>query len=297
MSQQKISPTDVNPVPRPSRAGRNLPAAIAVGVVLISAVIVTLAWWHWGFILLVAAALSMGVVEVSRALSRIGMHAATAPVFVGTLAVVLGSYYAGQHPAQQVPSNTLILGLLALTSLACLVWRLREGPENYVRDAAASLFLVGYIPLLGSAVALMMAADDGPARIVTFILSVVASDTGGYIAGVLFGKHKMAPTVSPKKTWEGFAGGAVATTIAAVLYALLALHTPWWVGVIFGVVILGCATVGDLGESMIKRDLGIKDMSSWLPGHGGVLDRLDSILPSAGAALAMYFLFYPLVGA
>ena len=125
----------------------------------------------------------------------------------------------------------------------------------------------------------------------------VAADTGAYASGLAFGSHPMAPRISPKKTWEGFAGGAVATTIAAVLYALFALHTPWWVGVIFGVVILGCATVGDLGESMIKRDLGIKDMSSWLPGHGGVLDRLDSILPSAGAALAMYFLFYPLVGA
>ena len=293
MSQQKISPTDVNPVPRPSRAGRNLPAAIAVGVVLISAVVVTLAWWHWGFILLVAAALSMGVVEVSRALSRIGMHAATAPVFVGTLAVVLGSYYAGQHPAQQVPSNTLILGLLALTSLACLVWRLREGPENYVRDAAASLFLVGYIPLLGSAVALMMAADDGPARIVTFILCVVASDTGGYIAGVLFGKHKMAPTVSPKKTWEGFAGSVLFGVGIGIACSIWLLGVGWYVGLLLGVLLVAVGTAGDLVESMIKRDAGIKDMSSFLPGHGGIMDRLDSLLVAAPVAWALLFLLVP----
>lgn len=293
MSQQKISPTDVNPVPRPSRAGRNLPAAIAVGVVLIAAVIATLAWWHWGFILLVAAALSMGVVEVSRALSRIGMHAATAPVFVGTLAVVLGSYYAGQHPAQQVPSNTVILGLLALTSLACLVWRLREGPENYVRDAAASLFLVGYIPLLGSAVALMMAADDGPARIVTFILCVVASDTGGYIAGVLFGKHKMAPTVSPKKTWEGFAGSVLFGVGIGIACSIWLLGVGWYVGLLLGVLLVAVGTAGDLVESMIKRDAGIKDMSSFLPGHGGILDRLDSLLVAAPVAWALLFLLVP----
>ncbi|HIW31008.1 MAG TPA: phosphatidate cytidylyltransferase [Candidatus Luteococcus avicola] len=293
MSQQKISPTDVNPVPRPSRAGRNLPAAIAVGVVLISAVIATLAWWHWGFILLVAAALSMGVVEVSRALSRIGMHAATAPVFVGTLAVVLGSYYAGQHPAQQVPSNTLILGLLALTSLACLVWRLREGPENYVRDAAASLFLVGYLPLLGSAVALMMAADDGPARIVTFILCVVASDTGGYIAGVLFGKHKMAPTVSPKKTWEGFAGSVLFGVGIGIACSIWLLGVGWYVGLLLGVLLVAVGTAGDLVESMIKRDAGIKDMSSFLPGHGGIMDRLDSLLVAAPVAWALLFLLVP----
>lgn len=293
MSQQKISPTDVNPVSRPSRAGRNLPAAIAVGVVLISAVIATLAWWHWGFILLVAAALSMGVVEVSRALSRIGMHAATAPVFVGTLAVVLGSYYAGQHPAQQVPSNTLILGLLALTSLACLVWRLREGPENYVRDAAASLFLVGYIPLLGSAVALMMAADDGPARIVTFILCVVASDTGGYIAGVLFGKHKMAPTVSPKKTWEGFAGSVLFGVGIGIACSIWLLGVGWYVGLLLGVLLVAVGTAGDLVESMIKRDAGIKDMSSFLPGHGGIMDRLDSLLVAAPVAWALLFLLVP----
>lgn len=292
MSQQKISPTDVRPVPHP-RAGRNLPAAIAVGVALMASIVVTLAWWHWGFILLVGTALALGVVEVSRALARMRMHAETAPVVAGTLLVVLGSYYAGQHPGDNLPSNTLIIGLLALTTLVCLVWRLRRGPEDYVRDASASLFLVGYIPLLGSAVALMMAADNGPARIVTYILCVVASDTGGYIAGVLFGKHKMAPTVSPKKTWEGFAGSVIAGIALGVACSHWLLGVGWYVGVLLGVALVAFGTAGDLVESMIKRDAGIKDMSSFLPGHGGIMDRLDSLLVAAPVAWAIMFLLVP----
>ena len=127
-----------------------------------------------------------------------------------------------------------------------------------------------------------------------FIIIAVVSDTGAYAAGLAFGRHPMAPRISPKKTWEGFAGAALAALVAGVLLALFMLGLPWWTGLVIGAVILGTATAGDLGESMIKRDLGIKDMSSWLPGHGGVLDRLDSILPSVVGALALFYLFSPL---
>jgi len=130
--------------------------------------------------------------------------------------------------------------------------------------------------------------------VLAFIIIAVASDTGAYAAGLSFGKHPMAPKISPKKTWEGFAGATLAALIAGVLLALFMLGLPWWTGLVIGIVILGTATAGDLGESMIKRDLGIKDMSSWLPGHGGVLDRLDSILPSVVGALALFYLFSPL---
>jgi phosphatidate cytidylyltransferase len=101
----------------------------------------------------------------------------------------------------------------------------------------------------------------------------------------------MAPTISPKKTWEGLAGAAAACLVAGVLLAVFMLGAPWWFGLVFGAVMLVTATFGDLAESLIKRDLGIKDMSSWLPGHGGFLDRLDSILPSAAAAYALYLIF------
>jgi phosphatidate cytidylyltransferase len=99
----------------------------------------------------------------------------------------------------------------------------------------------------------------------------------------------MAPRISPKKTWEGLAGAAVATIVIGTVLAPLLLDRPIWFGPLFGVVILLTGTLGDLGESMIKRDIGVKDMSSWVPGHGGILDRLDSVLPSAAVALLLYF--------
>ena len=151
-----------------------------------------------------------------------------------------------------------------------------------------------YVPFLTSLCLILLRQDGGEWWVLAFVIIAVASDTGAYATGLSFGKHPMAPRISPKKTWEGFAGAAAAASIAGVLLALFMLGLPWWTGLILGVVILGTATAGDLGESMIKRDLGIKDMSSWLPGHGGVLDRLDSILPSATAALALYYLLQPL---
>ncbi|MEL4357214.1 MULTISPECIES: phosphatidate cytidylyltransferase [unclassified Luteococcus] len=293
MSQEKIAPSDLTPPPNPSRAGRNLPAAIAVGVGLFGSVVATLAWWNWGFILLVAVALSLGAVEVHNALARVGARSEIVPIVAGTAATVIGSYYAGQHPAQHMPSNTLIIGLLAVTTLVCLVLRLRLGAEGYVRDASASLFTIAYIPLLGSTVALMLADDNGRQRIVTFLLCVIASDTGGYIAGVLFGKHPMAPRVSPKKTWEGFVGSVTAGMALGAVCSVWLLHAPWWVGAVLGLLLVGFGTAGDLVESMIKRDVGIKDMSSFLPGHGGVMDRLDSLLVAAPVAWFAMFVMVP----
>lgn len=123
-----------------------------------------------------------------------------------------------------------------------------------------------------------MAPDDGSARIATLLVCVVLSDTGAYATGVLFGKHKMAPKISPSKTWEGFAGALVWTMIGATVCAHFVLHIAWWVGIPLGILVAIAATVGDLTESLIKRDVGVKDMSNWLPGHGGIMDRLDSML-------------------
>ncbi|WP_420175649.1 phosphatidate cytidylyltransferase [Luteococcus sp. OSA5] len=293
MSQEKIAPSDLTPPPKPSRAGRNLPAAIAVGVGLFGCVVVTLAWWNWGFILLVAAALSLGAIELHHAFERVGARSEIVPIVIGTILTVLGSYEAAQRPSPHLPSNTWIIGLLAFTALSCLVLRLRHGAEGYVRDTAASLLTVGYIPLLGSTVALMLAEDDGARRIITFLLCVIASDTGGYIAGVLLGKHPMAPRVSPKKTWEGFAGSLAAGVAMGSAGAVWLLHAPWYVGALLGLLLVAFGTAGDLVESMIKRDVGIKDMSSFLPGHGGVMDRLDSLLVAAPVAWFAMFVMVP----
>ena len=293
MSQEKIAPSDLTPPPRPSRAGRNLPAAIAVGVGLFGAVVATLAWWNWGFVLLVAVALSLGVVELHQAMQRVGARSEVVPIVLGTLATVLGSYWVGQRPADHLPANTLIIGLLALTTLACLMLRLQGGSDGFIRDTSASLLTIAYIPLLGSTVALMLAGDLGRERIITFLTCVIASDTGGYIAGVLFGRHPMAPRVSPKKTWEGFAGSVLLAVLVGAVLADWLLQAHWLVGALMGLLLVGFGTAGDLVESNIKRDVGIKDMSSFLPGHGGVMDRLDSLLVAAPVAWFAMFLMVP----
>jgi phosphatidate cytidylyltransferase len=186
-----------------------------------------------------------------------------------------------------------LLASLALTVLASLIWRMPKGAAGFVRDSAASLMIIGYVPLLGSFAALMLAEAQGAARVVTFLLIVVMSDTGGYVAGVLFGKHPMAPKISPKKSWEGLAGSLVFGATAGVCMALFVLHVPFWAGIILGVSLVAVGTCGDLIESMIKRDLGIKDMSSFLPGHGGVMDRLDSLLVAAPVAWLIMYLLVP----
>ncbi len=268
--------------PRKRSAGRDLPAAIVVGVSLFGAVIWTLAYFHWGFVLIVAIMLSMGTVEVFRALQRVGMNAEIIPIVAGTFAMVVGTYAAAREFAWVgLPWHSVLLAFLGATVLAALMMRFPRGHENFVRDASASVFIIGYIALLGSFTSLILAADNGAARMVTFLACVIANDTGGYAAGVLLGKHPLAPRISPKKTWEGFAGSLLASMLVGSLLTVFVLGSSWWVGVILGVAMVVFGTAGDLIESAIKRDVGIKDMSSVLPGHGGVMDRLDSLLVAA----------------
>lgn len=265
--------------------------AILVGVGLFAAIAITLAWFHWGFVLLTAGALALGSIEVHRALQRIGMNAAIVPIVIGTVAIIVGSYTASRIEHAKIASNTFLLVALGLTILMALVWRMFGGPEGFVRDAAASLFIIGYVPTMGAFLSLLLAPADGPARIITFMLCVFASDTGGYAVGVLFGKHPMAPIISPKKSWEGFAGSVAFGVVIGALAAHFLLGVSWWIGAVLGVAMVASATVGDLVESLIKRDVGIKDMSSFLPGHGGIMDRLDSLLLSAPVAwLILYYL-------
>jgi phosphatidate cytidylyltransferase len=173
---------------------------------------------------------------------------------------------------------------LALTVLATIFWRMPSGSIGFVRDVTTAVFLVAYVPMLASFAILLVQPDgDGARRVGIFFLVVVASDVGGYVVGVLFGKHPMAPTISPKKSWEGFAGSSLACIGAGIGSVVWLLDGHWWVGAIVGAVAVLTATVGDLAESMIKRDLGIKDMSHLLPGHGGLMDRLDSLLATAPA--------------
>jgi phosphatidate cytidylyltransferase len=269
--------------PASSRAGRNLPAAIAVGVALGAVILGSLLWLKFLFIFVVLIAALAAVDEMIRALRTGGATISRLPLFAGTTAMLVAAYFGGP---------LALLVAVALTVLATIFWRIPRGSTGFVRDVSAGVFLVGYVPMLaGFAILLVQPEADGPQRVVTFFLVTIASDVGGYAVGVIFGRHPMAPTISPKKSWEGFAGSILACIGAAIASVVLLLDAHWWVGVIVGVVAVLTATVGDLGESMIKRDLGIKDMSNLLPGHGGVMDRLDSLLATAPAVwLALYLL-------
>jgi phosphatidate cytidylyltransferase len=270
---------------RASRAGRNLPAAIAVGVLLGAAVLVALFTVREIFVGIAAAAVAVATIELAGALARgAGIRVALWPVLIGGQAMVWLSWPFGRNG---------MLAAFVLTVLACLVWRFRGGSTGYVRDVSASILTAAYVPLFASFAAMLVAPPDGRARVLCFLILVVSSDTCGYIAGVLLGRHPMAPSISPKKSWEGFAGSMTGGVVAGALCLTLILPGRWWQGVLFGAALVLTATVGDLVESLIKRDLGIKDMGQLLPGHGGVMDRLDSLLPSAVVSWLLLTLFVP----
>ena len=273
--ESPLEPVPMAPVPPPerrSRAGRNLPAAVAVGAVLVALVLVSLYVAPVLFVALVGGAVTVGMWELRNAFSTAGIRVSLVPLVVGGSALVVAAYAAG--------AEALLVALM-LTVLAVLLWRLPEPPEGYVRDVAAALFGVLYLPFLAAFAVLLAAQKDGADRVALFVLLTVLSDTGGYITGVMFGRHPMALGISPKKSWEGFAGSAVFSGGGGALALPLLLDGEAWHGALLGLAVMAVATLGDLVESMIKRDLGIKDMGSLLPGHGGLMDRLDSLLLAA----------------
>ena len=262
-----------------SRTGRNLPAAIAVGAALGGGLIAILLLAPRVWIGVVAAAMAVATLEVSRRLGEGGYSIPIVPLLIGGQAMIWLTWPFGAIGA---------LGGFGGTVLVCLIWRLLSqglgsAPQNYLRDAAVTVFLAAWIPLFGAFGVLLVYPDDGWARVFCLLLPVVFSDIGGYTAGVLFGKHPMVPAISPKKSWEGFAGSLTAGTAMAVLAVVFLMHQQWWIGIPLGIFLVITGTLGDLVESQFKRDLGIKDMGTLLPGHGGLMDRIDSILPAMPA--------------
>jgi phosphatidate cytidylyltransferase len=266
------------------RAGRNLPAAIAVGVTLGGLVIASLFAWRPSFLGVIVAAIAVGIWEMTHAVRKAGAQPPMLPLLVGGTVMAGLAWFSG--------ASALLVGLL-LTILATMVWRLADGPAGYHRDVSAATLIAVYVPFLGGFAALLAASDDGAVRMVSMLAAVVLSDTGGYVAGVFFGRHPMAPTVSPKKSWEGLVGSLVATAIGSAVLLAILLDVAWWWGLAFGVAVSAAAVLGDLAESLIKRDLGVKDMSRLLPGHGGLMDRLDSILFAAPTAYALLSVLAP----
>jgi phosphatidate cytidylyltransferase len=275
----------VPPAHRPSRAGRDLVAAITVGVGMAAVILVSLVLERHFFIGVLALSTAVATWELAGALRRGAEIEVPLPILlVGGQAMVWLSW----------PFRLQGLAVaFAVTAVAVLLWRMRAGSANYVRDVAAGLFTAAYVPLFCSFAVLMVVADDGLARVLTFLICGVASDVGGYAAGVVLGRHPMAPTISPKKSWEGFAGSQLAGMAAGSLCVHLMLGGAWWAGALTGALLVTCATLGDLIESMVKRDLGLKDISTLLPGHGGLLDRMDSLLPTAVVAWALLSIVAP----
>ncbi len=226
----------------------------------------------------VAAAVVVAVWELHRGMAAKAIDVPEQPLMAGGVIMVVVAYFWGT-PA--------LVTATAVAALGTMLWLLRRGVPGYVQNATAAVFVLVYVPFLGSFVALMLREggatdftryDAGVKGILTFIAVTAASDIGGFCAGVLFGKHPMAPVISPKKSWEGFAGSAVFCIAVGIAMIVWVLDADWWIGVCLGVIAVIMATLGDLCESVIKRDLGIKDMSHVIPGHGGLMDRLDSLL-------------------
>lgn len=268
--------------PKKSKAGRNLPAAIGVGVGLGALVLLSLftVKWLFGFVALAAAWIAIS--ELTKAFERAGVQLARTPLYLGTLAIVPMAYLFG------VTGQIMVFGLIVISAL---IWRIRRGTDGYVKDVTATVFVAAYVPLMFGFAMLMVAAPLGAQLIVVFISLTISNDIGGYAAGVLFGKHPIAPQVSPKKSWEGLAGSVVlAGVVGALLFELL-LDAPWWQGLLMALVLVVTATSGDFAESAIKRDLGVKDLGSLLPGHGGLMDRLDSLIPNAFVSWLLFSIF------
>jgi phosphatidate cytidylyltransferase len=270
--------------PKRTRTGRNLPAAIGIGVVLGGLVILTLFTVKATFLAYMGAVVAVGLWELRHVLADREISIPLTPIVAGGAAMFTLAYWYGAQPA---------LAALAVTVLVLMAWRLPGGPAGYLRDLSASVFTLAWVPMLGVFVPLMLARPDGARRTLIFILLAVCSDVGGYFAGIFTGRHPMAPGISPKKTWEGF-GGSVAACLAAGGIALpLLLHAHVWQGLVLGAVAVGAATLGDLVESMIKRDLEIKDMGRIFPGHGGAMDRLDSLVFVAPVTWLLLAVFVP----
>jgi len=262
------------------RSGRNLPVATAIGLGILALVLVA-NWWHG----LAFAAVMYGFViaaypEWRAALMRSGRFLALTPIIAGTVGMGVATWFAGRE------------GLVVALLVACagtVAWRLVEDwHEDALHDSLASVLTLVWIPFLMSFMLLIRETEDGWVRVLIVVLAVAGSDTGALFTGMKFGRNKMAPHISPQKTWEGAVGGAILGVSAATIAAYFLLQGAWQVGLLVGAVAVVGAVFGDLVESVLKRDMNIKDMGGAIPGHGGVLDRIDSLLVAAPLAYVAF---------
>lgn len=285
--QAEPDPARQDPPPPSNKAGRDLPLAIGVGVVLGAVVLGSLLVDRRAFLVVIGLAAAVGIWELTQAMRRAEIVVPTWPLIGCGLGMLALTYFAGP---------TMLAVGMGVTVMVLVVWRLADGATGYQIDVPAAVLVATYVPFLAGFAVLMVMPADGHLRMIATLAVVVLSDTGGYIAGVLMGKHPMAPKISPKKSWEGMAGSLVACAIGGSLLLHFMFGVTWWLGAVFGLTIAVAATLGDLTESLIKRDLGVKDMSRLVPGHGGLMDRLDSILLVLPVAFAWLAFLAPVSG-
>ncbi len=256
------------------KAGRKLLPSIGVGLSLIGLVWFTLSYQRALFAIVVAIAVILGARELVRAFAARSIVVSFNGLTVASIGLSYAAWVGG------------VAGLAIATAIAIpllLIRALLQGPEGFVAKATATTFSLLYLPFLAGFLILLARPSTGFQRVMTFMVLVGCNDTFGYIVGVLLGKHPLVPKISPKKTWEGLAGSLVFTMIGGALAFEYIMNMHWWIGLTVGLMIVFTATCGDLIESAMKRDLSLKDMGTLLPGHGGMLDRLDSVVLSAPA--------------
>jgi len=272
------------------RTGRDLILATLIGLAMGAVLIASLIFVKWLFLIFALAATILGLFEFGRALNAAGRRMDVWPQIGAGVVLVLAGYFLDPW-LHWVTTFVAVAFVIVWRLLAQMVAHDGRTYGAVLSDVLVTGFAQLYVAFLASLCVVLLHQEGGEWWVLAFIIIAVASDTGAYGTGLAFGRHPMAPRISPKKTWDGFAGAALAALLAGLLTGMFMLHIPWWAGLVLGAVILLTATAGDLGESMIKRDLGIKDMSNLLPGHGGLLDRIDSLLVSIPVAWMLFTLF------
>ncbi|MCL1906994.1 MAG: phosphatidate cytidylyltransferase [Propionibacteriaceae bacterium] len=286
VDQAKHAVDEVN-----KKAGRDIFLAVLFAFLLLGIAAACLLWFPWGFVGLAVLLIGGGQVEMGQVLARVrGVRISYVPLITGSVLFTVAAYAYRVYP--ELVGSVVLWAVAGLMVITILVVRLFGEMDGYVRDVSHTIFMFGYPCLLAVSLIFMLAEVNGPALVATFVLTVAATDTGGYFLGIWKGKHAIAPKISPKKSWEGLVGSFLLAFASGVVMTVFLLGDAWWKGIVLAVVIVIVGFLGDLVESQIKRDLGVKDMGTLIPGHGGIMDRMDSyILAAFPAWLVMMWLF------
>lgn len=278
-------PVQVEPA-KESRAGRDLPAAIAVGLILLGAAVVGIFFYPIVLAIFIAVIVPLGIWEVAQVAKNRNIHLALTPAWVAGLGIPVAAWFGG--------IDAMVFALFG-SMLLTVFWTAVGEPDKPAASMATTLLAILWIPFFLSFGITLLHVEDGARLVAITVLGIVASDTFGYLVGVTLGKHRMAPKISPKKSWEGFFGSLLGSVVVSVIVTHFMLEYDWWVGIIIGTVVMLAATAGDFAASMVKRDFGVKDMGNTLPGHGGVMDRLDSIVFAIPVGYTLFVVVLPLI--